>query len=80
MQHVKEVYVVRHVHGEDTDDEDVKFIGVYRSRETADAAVARLSKQPGFCDWPDGFHIGRYELDKDHWTEGFITVLPGEEL
>lgn len=79
MHPTDEVYVVRHVRGEGTDDEDVKFIGVYRTRETARAAVARLSKQPGFCDWPDGFHIGCYELDKDHWTEGFVTVLPPEE-
>jgi len=52
--------------------------------------VARLSLQPGFCGHPyvvdpqkdvdeQGFHIDRYELDKDHWTEGFVTMVGNEE-
>jgi hypothetical protein len=47
-------------------------IGVYRTRAAADAAVARLQSQPGFESRRD-FHIDRYELDKDHWTDGFVT-------
>jgi hypothetical protein len=29
---------------------------------------------PGFAENQDGFEIDRYEIDKDHWKEGFITV------
>ncbi len=31
----------------------------------------RLVKQPWFRDFPDNFSIDEYEIDKDHWQEGF---------
>ena len=72
------VYVVQHVHIINDDEEDVKMIGVYSTEQLAQKAVSRLLSQPGFCDVPEGFHVDRYELNKDHWTEGFITVYPGD--
>jgi hypothetical protein len=68
------VYVVQHVAREDEADEDVKLIGVYSSRAEARAAIGRLFNQPGFCEYPEGFHIDEYPLDKDHWSEGFISA------
>ncbi len=65
------VFVLQHVAREGQDDEDVKFIGAYTSRESAAAAVGRLRRQPGFSEFPEGFNVDEYELDKDHWTEGF---------
>lgn len=59
-----EVFVVHHVHELEEDREDVKLIGVYSTEETANAAVKRLSTQPGFRDTPDGFHIDRGPLGK----------------
>ncbi len=67
------VYVVHHVHPFDDGSEDVKLIGVYSSLASATAAVARLKLQPGFADHPAGFHIDPFDVDKDHWTEGFVT-------
>lgn len=55
--------------------DEVKFIGVYATEVDAQAAVARLCKQAGFRDWPNGFSIDEYELGVDHWTEGFITMV-----
>ncbi|WP_271066845.1 hypothetical protein [Caulobacter sp. NIBR1757] len=49
------------------------MIGVYASRDKALLAQARSTDLPGFRDWPDGFLIEEYELDQDHWTEGFVT-------
>ena len=72
------VYVVQHVHIINDDEEDVKMIGVYSTEQLGHEVVARLLLQPGFYDVPDGFHVDRYELDKDHWTEGFITVNPSD--
>jgi hypothetical protein len=66
-------WVVQHVAREDTDDEDVKFIGVYSSEAKARLAVKRLRMQPGFSAYPSSFHVERYGLDQDHWTEGFFT-------
>lgn len=53
--------------------EDVKLIGAYASEAAAQAAIERLRKQPGFRDYPDDFTIDAYEIDKDHWTEGFVV-------
>jgi hypothetical protein len=69
------VFVVQHVHSTRVDLEDVKFIGVYSSRENAQAAVARLAHAPGFSDAPDGFHIDEYRIDQDHWVEGYVSLL-----
>ena len=68
------MFVVQHVAREGEDDEDVKFIGWYSTHTFADEAVARLRLQPGFSDYPDGFHIDEYEVDRDHWTDGFVSV------
>jgi hypothetical protein len=61
----------------------VKLLGVYLSLEGAHSAVERLRIQPGFRDHPgivdrqqdtdgQGFHIGAYPLDMDHWLEGYV--------
>ena len=68
------------VHNKDTDAEDPLVIGVYRTKENAESAIGRLAQKPGFVDEPAGFEISEYELNKDHWIEGFIRregfILP----
>jgi hypothetical protein len=82
---MKTVFVVQHVRVLPDGQDDTKCIGVYRSLDSALAAVERLRLQPGFSDHAklcdpmtddsdDGFHVDEYELDKDHWTEGFVSV------
>jgi hypothetical protein len=68
------VYVLQHVHSMDDGAEDVKFIGVYSSRENAQAAITRLVQAPGFSETPAGFHIDEYQVDKDQWVEGYSTL------
>jgi hypothetical protein len=70
---VDAVYVVQHVHGFEDDREEVKMIGVYATAELAAEAVDRLRLQPGFREVPDEVSIDRYEIGKDHWTEGYFT-------
>jgi hypothetical protein len=65
------VFVLQHVHEHSNGYEDTKLIGVYSTEEQAQAAIHRLINQPGFCQHPDGFSVDRYELDLDHWREGF---------
>jgi hypothetical protein len=65
------VFVVLHAYETSNGVDSVKMIGVYSSRENSASAVSRLTKQPGFCDFPDGFSIDEYEINKDHWLEGF---------
>jgi hypothetical protein len=36
------------------------LIGVYFSRENAQAAIGRLSQAPGFADARVGFHVDEY--------------------
>ena len=50
------------------------LIGVYRTEQTARAAISRLKDQPGFRDYLEGFHVYENVLDKDGWTEGFVRV------
>jgi hypothetical protein len=67
------VFVLSHIHPLESEN-DEKLIGVYRSEEAAKSAIARAGRLPGFADCPEGFVIDAYELDRDHWTEGYVTV------
>jgi hypothetical protein len=71
---MKEVYVLHHSHDLESEETDIKLIGVYSTKEKAKRAISKLSVQPGFKDTREGFNIDRYEIDKEHWEEGFITV------
>lgn len=67
------VYILQHSRELPDRTEDVKLIGVYSSEIDASRAMSRLRRAPGFKEFPAGFSVDRYELDKDHWAEGFIT-------
>ena len=57
-----------------SDENDEKLVGVYRTEDHAKAAIDRVKNKPGFRDASGAFEIAKYELDKDHWAEGFVTV------
>jgi len=69
------VYLMWHLHKLPHGEKDSKLIGVYRAEDDARCAITRLRDQPGFRHFPDDFHIERYELNKDDWTEGFVTAI-----
>ena len=66
---VKSVHLLWHVHNDDE-----KLIGVYKTNPDAVAAKERLRQKPGFVDTPEGFQIHEYELNQDHWTEGYVSI------
>jgi len=71
---MKTVFILQHTYtSSDTGEVETKFIGAYSSKENAEKAVKRLSSQPGFQDLPDSFFINEYQINQDHWNEGFIT-------
>ena len=54
-------------------EEDIELlIGVYSTEEEANEAISRVKGQKGFSEYPTGFHIDEYKLNRDHWTEGFV--------
>jgi len=71
------VFVLEHTRYEDdnsdNDIEDFKLIGVFTSLEQAKAAIAQLTTQPGFKDYPNGFYIDEYPLDQINWSSGFVV-------
>jgi hypothetical protein len=71
MEAVFLLWYVHEFENKGRDDEEF-LIGVYRTEDGAKAAIKRLADRPGFRDRPEGFQICRYELDRDHWTEGYI--------
>lgn len=70
----REIFLVQHVHTLEDGEEDVKTIGIYSTRETAERAVERLRLRPGFRDTPDGFSIDLFWVDQDCWEDGYVTV------
>ena len=49
---------------------DEKLIGVFGSEADASSAKKRFSSKPGFSEGGN-FEITEYEINKDHWTDGF---------
>lgn len=72
---MKSVFILWHTREIPEQEEDSKLIGVYESREEAERAKERGSKQPGFAEHPKGFLVDEHQIGKDHWTEGFVTVI-----
>lgn len=75
---MERVYLVQHSYEYQYDDdlniEETKIIGIYSSRDKAQQVVERYKTKKGFNRFPeDCFYIDAYELDKDHWKDGFIT-------
>jgi hypothetical protein len=68
------VFLLWYVHAPDSADEDELLIGVYSTEEEAKTAIERLKDKPGFVNAPDGFQIHPYEINRDHWTQGFIPT------
>lgn len=66
------VFVVHHSYMLDRV-EETKFIGVYSRRLQAQRAVKRLSKQPGFKRLKKYFFVDDHILNRDSWSEGFVT-------
>jgi hypothetical protein len=66
------VFLLWHARNLEQDDSDAKLIGVYRTENDAKSAIERLRSKPGFEAEPNGFTYERYELNQDHWTEGFV--------
>ena len=82
---MKSIFLLQHLHVISEDNECAKKIGLYISEEKATSAINRLSIQPGFSDFQklinpledderSGFYIDKYEVGKDHWAEGFVTI------
>ncbi len=69
---MKSVYLLQHTYEVNGYDE-TKVIGIYKTKEKAEETIAKLRKLPGFEKYPDAFFVDEYELDQDHWTEGFIS-------
>ncbi len=77
------VWILWHIPPGGAERGEYGLMGVYSSREAALEAVDRLKDKPGFRDHPEvnddaddaGFFMSQYELDQDHWTEGFRTEL-----
>lgn len=71
------VYILQHSYevGAVGQFDEIKMIGVYSSREKAEKTIARYKMLLGFKDYPIScFYISKYEIDKDHWTDGFIKA------
>jgi len=68
------VYQLYHIREKGDGADDQKLIGIYTSRQNANAAISRVKDQPGFRDYPNGFQVFEHTLDQDDWTEGFIPA------
>lgn len=70
---MNEVFTLQHSY-KNNGNEETKFIGIYTTEQEAKNAIERLKSQSGFKDRPNDFYIDKYQLNKDNWSEGYVTV------
>jgi hypothetical protein len=54
--------------------DEVFLLGCYSTAERVQDRIERARALPGFGDEPDCFMVSKYELDRDEWPQGFISV------
>jgi hypothetical protein len=59
---------------DEEDGDDVKLLGAYSTEALAADRIERARQLPGFRDEPGCFQVGRYTVDQDEWTEGFVSI------
>ena len=67
------IFIVYGIREQQDADDEVRIIGVYSSSERAWSAIDDLPSQQEFLGKGWSFEVDQCELDKDYWTEGFIT-------
>lgn len=67
------VHILWHTYERD-ETEQSKLIGVYTSKQLAEAEIPRLRLLPGFSDYPDSFLVDSVKLNQTWWDDGFVTV------
>ena len=67
------VYEIKYARDLSDDVTDVKFVGVFSTREKANEALEEVKKLPGFAQYPECLLVTEVEVDLDHWTYGFFT-------
>jgi len=65
------VFLLWHSRETDGGETDNKLVGVYSTRNAAEAAIERKLALSGFRDHSDGFAVDPYTVDRDAWSEGF---------
>ena len=74
-----EFYIVNHthkIHLEDAGDleESVKLIGVFSSIEKAREAIEHAKLQSGFRNFPEGFSIKAYVINRIYWNDDPTSI------
>ncbi len=64
------VFMLSHLRS-DEDDSDLKICGIFSSEEQAHIAINEYITKPGFKDYPNGFDVGPFIINKLYWDEGF---------
>ncbi len=67
------VFYLAHEYYDGTEFDYITDLGVYSRFKKAKRAKAKYKMISKFIAYPDGFSIDEYEINKEHWTEGFYT-------
>ena len=74
---MKKVYTLYHTYtyGPQKEHEEIKLLGIFESREMAEAQIEFYRVLPGFCDFAlECFEIDEAILNKRYWDEGFVCT------
>ena len=67
------VFLLQHTYEKECGCLDFKVIGIFSTKALAKRSLKSLSTQPGFSEYPKGFYIAEYIVERRHWDGGFFT-------
>ncbi len=71
MLMLNSVYILYHTRVDAFGCENDKCLGVFSDLDKVEQAKQYALKQKGFRDYPDGFSVSEYQINKQEWPEGF---------
>jgi hypothetical protein len=71
---MKSVFLLQHSYERTDGYEETKIIGIFSTKEKVKECIKKFEGLDGFKDYPDCFFVDEYEIDKENWTEGFVTM------
>lgn len=77
---MSEVFLLWHHYPDVPGDDNAKLLGVYSSKKLAEQQIETFYKSlPGFRTSNGEFTVDKYEVDKNHWAEGFFRTDEAED-
>jgi hypothetical protein len=70
---MNKVFLATHEYENSSGCEVLKILGVFLTKDSANAAIDQIRNQEGFREHPNGFDVAEWTIGEINWPAGFIS-------